>query len=239
LDAPEVALFKISSQLKLCREKVTDADMLEKTYTTFHASNMLLQQQYRERNFTRYSKLISCLLVAEQNNELLMKNHQSRPTGSTPFHKAMEHHFMVIKEILVVDVDVVEKIIEVKGNVLIILTKKKNAPYHQKWNHTEAKQNKNKSLQNKPTKNYEDKCYKCGMEGHWSRTCCTPKHLVDLYQATIKEKEKWIEMNFTNHSDPLDPSIFLDILNGEGITHLDVSNLFVDSNRKTDILIGD
>jgi len=54
-------------------------------YTIFHASNVLLQQQYQERNFTRYSELISCLLVAEQNNELLMKNHQSRPTSSTPF----------------------------------------------------------------------------------------------------------------------------------------------------------
>lgn len=26
--------------------------------------------------------------MAEQNNELLMKNHQSRPTSSTPFPKA-------------------------------------------------------------------------------------------------------------------------------------------------------
>ena len=64
------ALFKISSQLKLSEE-----DMLEKTFTTFHASNVLLQQQYRERRFTKYSQLISCLLVAEQNNKLLMKNH--------------------------------------------------------------------------------------------------------------------------------------------------------------------
>jgi len=59
------ALFKISSQLKLCGEKITDEDMLEKTYSTFHASNLLLQQQYRERRFTKYSELISCLLVAE------------------------------------------------------------------------------------------------------------------------------------------------------------------------------
>jgi hypothetical protein len=44
LDVPKVALFKISSQLKLYGEKVTDVDMLEKkTYTTFHASNVLLQ----------------------------------------------------------------------------------------------------------------------------------------------------------------------------------------------------
>ena len=77
-----LALFKISSQLKLCGEKVTEEDMIEKTFMTFHASNVFLQQQYRERCFTKYSELISCLLVAKQNNELLLKNHQSRPIGS-------------------------------------------------------------------------------------------------------------------------------------------------------------
>jgi hypothetical protein len=62
--------------------------MLEKTYTTFHASNVLLQQQYQERNFTIYSELIYCLLVAKQNNKLLMKNRQSCPTGFTQFLEA-------------------------------------------------------------------------------------------------------------------------------------------------------
>ncbi|XP_074322726.1 uncharacterized protein LOC141659697 [Apium graveolens] len=59
--------------------------MLEKSYSTFYANNMLLQQQYSEKEFQKYSELISVLLFAEQNNELLMKNHQVRPTGSTPF----------------------------------------------------------------------------------------------------------------------------------------------------------
>ena len=59
--------------------------MLKKTFTTFHAYNVLLQQQYRERRFTKYLELISCLLVVEQNNELLMKNHQYGPTGFEPF----------------------------------------------------------------------------------------------------------------------------------------------------------
>ena len=79
------AIFRISSQLQLCGEKITDEDMLEKTFSTFHASNVLLQQQYREKGFRQYSELISCLLVTEQNNELLMKNHEARPTGSAPF----------------------------------------------------------------------------------------------------------------------------------------------------------
>ncbi|KAG2672077.1 hypothetical protein I3760_13G022300 [Carya illinoinensis] len=60
---------------QLCGEKVTDDDLLEKTYTTFYTSNVLLQQQYRERKFKKYSELISCLLLAEQNNEFLLKNH--------------------------------------------------------------------------------------------------------------------------------------------------------------------
>ncbi|CAJ2670688.1 unnamed protein product [Trifolium pratense] len=79
------AMFQITTQLELCGEKITDADMLEKTFSTFHASNVLLQQQYREKGFTKYSQLISCLLLAEQNNQLLMKNHEARPTGAAPF----------------------------------------------------------------------------------------------------------------------------------------------------------
>ena len=79
------AIFRISSQLKLCEKNITNADMLEKTFSTFHASNVLLQQQYREKDFTKYFELISYLLMAEQNNEPLMKNHESRSTGSSPF----------------------------------------------------------------------------------------------------------------------------------------------------------
>ena len=56
-------IFKISLQLKLYGEKVTEENMLEKTFTTF-PSNVLLQQQYQECRFTKYSELISCLLVA-------------------------------------------------------------------------------------------------------------------------------------------------------------------------------
>ena len=47
------AIFKISSQLKLCRENNTDEDLLEKIFSTFYASNVLLQQQYREKGFKK------------------------------------------------------------------------------------------------------------------------------------------------------------------------------------------
>ncbi|XP_074291777.1 uncharacterized protein LOC141618575 [Silene latifolia] len=79
------AMFRITSLLTLCGEKVFDSDMLEKTYQTFHGSQLLLSQQYLQRGFKKYAELISCLLVAEKNSEILLKNHQSRPTGTDPF----------------------------------------------------------------------------------------------------------------------------------------------------------
>jgi hypothetical protein len=80
------ALFRITSKLTLCRETIKESDTLEKTFSTFYASNVL-QQQYREKCFTKYSKLISCLLVAEQNNELFMKKNESRQLELLHFQK--------------------------------------------------------------------------------------------------------------------------------------------------------
>ena len=189
------ALFKISSRLKLGGEKITDEDMLEKTFTTFHASNVLLQQQYRERRFTKYSELISCLLVAEQNNELLMKNHQSHPTGSELFP----------------EVNVISFQTHGRGrgrghgqnsrhynNHPSNPFKMKDPFPRQKRNNGETKQENRESVHKKPFKVPEETCYRCGMEEHWPCTCRTTKHLVDLYQASLKDKGKRVETNFAD-----------------------------------------
>jgi hypothetical protein len=102
----------------------------------------------------------------------------------------MEHNFMVIEETMVVDVDKIKKKNYKGQGKLTRNSYKRNTPHHQKRNHIEAKQNENKSLQNKPTKNYGDKCYRCCMTGHWLCTCRTPKYLVELYQAFIKDIKK-------------------------------------------------
>ncbi|XP_068311149.1 uncharacterized protein [Pyrus communis] len=41
------------------------------------------QQQYRAQKFTKFSNLISVLLPAEKQNQLMMKNHQVRSSGGT------------------------------------------------------------------------------------------------------------------------------------------------------------
>jgi gag-polypeptide of LTR copia-type len=60
-----LTIFRITSELKLCGEKITDEDILEKIFSIFYASNLFLHQQYQERGFKKYSELISYLLVAE------------------------------------------------------------------------------------------------------------------------------------------------------------------------------
>ena len=61
------------------------------------------------------------------------------------------------------------------------------------------------------------------MKGHWSRTYRTPKHLVDLYQVSIKAKAKEIEMNFTDG-------------NGLDLTYYDI-DFFGGPSEKTNHLI--
>ena len=63
------------------------------------------------------------------------------------------------------------------------------------------------------------------MKGHWTHTCHTPKHLVDLYQTSIKTKGKEIEMNFTDGD-------------GLNLTYYDI-DFFGGPSEKTDHLIND
>ncbi|CAA7015621.1 unnamed protein product [Microthlaspi erraticum] len=183
------ALFKITSKLELCGETITDADKLEKTFSTFHANNVVLQTKYREKGFQRYSQLISCLLVAEQNNELLMKNHGLRPTGSAPFPEAnvtsSNHHGRGYTR--------------GRGRGRGYGRGRgrdygrgrgvhfKTPTPRRKWEKKES----NKQA----THSNVNVCYHCGGKDHWSRTCRTPKHLVDLYQLSVKQKGKNVETN--------------------------------------------
>lgn len=47
----------------------------------------------------------------------------------------------------------------------------------------------------------KDTCYGCDMTRHWGRTCRTAKHMVDLYQASIKGKGKNAEANYVNEEN--------------------------------------
>ena len=218
------ALFKICSQLLLCGEKITDKEMLEKTFSTFHASNIVLQQQYREKGFTKYSELISCLLVAEQNNDLLLKNHQSRPTGMAPFPEANAtngHNF-----------DQYRGRGRGRGrghnrgggygrNNVHGRGRDYGHGRFQRFNHSPRPHFKRDGRMNKErggpsNRNFQNMCTRCGGD-HWTRTCRTPRHLINLYQESRKDKK--VETNMVIEEGVLNHGQF-------DTTHLDVADFF-------------
>ena len=211
------AMFGITLRMMLCGEKISDYDMIEKTLSTFHPENVILQQQYRVSGYTRYSELMQVLLVAEQNNQLVTLNHQARPTGSAPFPEAN-----------VASSSYDNRRGRGRG--------RGGNRYHgrgrgrgRRFRPYDERDNKNFHENERNEKGQDDKrqtgtvCYRCSMKSHWVRTCRTPKHLADLYRESQKGKEKGRgETNFI--SDEPGPSFHG--LNDD--THLDVSDFLVE-----------
>lgn len=64
LDHPTIAsynsaLFRVTSQLKVCRHPIFELDQIEKTFSTFPAASMTLSQQYRQMHFIEYADRIA------------------------------------------------------------------------------------------------------------------------------------------------------------------------------------
>ncbi|KAL1193275.1 hypothetical protein V5N11_017108 [Cardamine amara subsp. amara] len=201
------AMFKIISKMNLCGEEITEEEMLEKTFSTFHTSNIVLQQQYRGQKFKTYSELISCLLLAEKNNELVVMNNEMRPPGSTPVPEAFT----------AVDNDKETNHVQSgsygrgrgrgcgrgkwqggRGRSYSpygrgqgrgfqpTSNQNRGRGFQPNFNGGRGRGRGNISQPQNPS--IQHGCHKCGMGNHWAKTCRTPKFLIDLYQKSLKRK---------------------------------------------------
>ncbi|XP_023633355.1 uncharacterized protein LOC111828994 [Capsella rubella] len=184
-------MFKIVSIFKLCGEEISEKDMLEKTFSTFHTSNVLLQQQYRERGFETYASLISCLLLAEHKNELLMRDSEMRPPGSAPLPEAnvVASDKKETKEINHVQRD---NNTSGRGRAKWQGRGRSHSSGHGqglgRMYHGGKGRGRGTSFkpQNPTGKSI---CHRCGMGNHWAKNFRTPKHFIDLYQESFKRKK--------------------------------------------------
>ena len=156
----------------------------------------------------------------------------------------MLYQFLIIDidvgvDTTMVEVMVVDVVAIILGIVIAMIRpqNKKNGPNNQKLNYSERSTGKVTRPHSKQA--YETDCYRCEIKGHWSHTCRTTKHLVDLYQASVKGKGKQIETNFIGGQDIMDcDANFIDGDDAVLLTHFGVSDFFEDPSGKINHWIG-
>ena len=127
---------------------------------------------------------LSWILDVEQNNKLLLKNHQSCLSRSTAFPEANDMSFNDRR----------------RGHYRRQRRSRKNfrnrniynnplekSSHHQKWNH-KNNQEKRKNKKKRLSENTKNICYRCGAK----------IHLVDVYQMSLKNGQEK-ETNFAKH----------------------------------------
>ncbi|KAI5339437.1 hypothetical protein L3X38_018709 [Prunus dulcis] len=84
-------MHRITSLMRLCGKNMSEENMLEKTLSTFHASNVLLQQQYRHSGFKKCSELVFYLFIHKRGRggkrgrwQGSRKDHGARSEGLGP-----------------------------------------------------------------------------------------------------------------------------------------------------------
>ena len=175
--------------------------------------------------------------MAEKNNELLLHNHQSHPTGFKAFPEAnatfASPHSNRQGQKNGPSKGKGRERGGGRGHDRGDNSRNRNTgPFKYKKSTSNQRKLPNPQVttdQNIPQRQQDNACYRCGLTGHWSRTCRTTKHLVDLYQASIKGRGKDIEVNFFDG-------------NGDGgidLPHFDVSDFSEDPNGNISHLIGD
>ena len=72
-------LHRIVTQLRMCGQSIDESELIDKTLSTFPSAAALLAQQYRNMKFQTHAKLMTYLLAAEKQQQVLLKNQERRP----------------------------------------------------------------------------------------------------------------------------------------------------------------
>uniref|UniRef100_A0A0D3C9E2 Uncharacterized protein n=1 Tax=Brassica oleracea var. oleracea TaxID=109376 RepID=A0A0D3C9E2_BRAOL len=152
----EVNLPHALEEWKNLSNPVSEAEMMNKTYNTFHKQLHFLPEIYRKCGYTSFSELMVALMLAEKNNELLIKNHNSRPTGAKAF-----------PEVNATAVENLERRNQTNQGHGRHFSNKRGKTYNTKWKGSNKwvrseQVSKGKETQEDTTQKRETVCYRCG-----------------------------------------------------------------------------
>ncbi|KAL7123648.1 hypothetical protein ACP275_01G118800 [Erythranthe tilingii] len=179
---------RIKSTLEFCGEKLIDAEILEKI----------------AKNYTQFSELVTVLLLAEKNLDLLLKNNQARPVGTRPLPEAnlVNQNPQPLPEANLVNRNNrgggrgrgfnrrVRGRVWAKGD----MPRGGNNARPRGGHHNRApNQNQNQN---------RDTCHRCGGTGHWSRTCRARNVMVGGVNNNVPPETNHVEIDVLNE-DPI------------------------------------
>ncbi|XP_048605329.1 uncharacterized protein LOC125582916 [Brassica napus] len=161
VDEYNSVLFRIVSLLRLCGEKVTEEEMLNKT---LHVSSN-----------------------QHANNELLLKNSEMRPPGTAPLPDISKLAIEPKKESNLVQHN--DHLGPNRGRSQGRGRGSFKAHGRGRGRGTtpgfSRGRVRGRSVSFKPQIK-ADRCHRCGMGNHWAKNCRTPKHLCELYMESLK-----------------------------------------------------
>ena len=174
---------------------------------------MILSSQYRNMKFTKYSQLISHLLLNEKHQEILLQNTSSRPPGTQLITNANTNIKSQFNQGREKEHQQYNKQGRGRGNGKYINKHYNhyNNKYNKGGNNTSYKRyeqnqdqrggrGRGRSGRGRSTYNGRGKynntksfdkdktCYRCGTKGHTKEVCKMPKHLVALYQKANQKE---------------------------------------------------
>ncbi|XP_059281047.1 uncharacterized protein LOC132034693 [Lycium ferocissimum] len=149
-------VYRITSQLKLRGDNITDEACVK-------------------RGFKKHADLISCLLVAEQHNTLLLKNHEARPTGTGPFPEPN----------VVAKTWPTERRQNNRGHNNERGCGKGKGRYNNRRDGGHHKRENNMGYQGNPSRS---NCHRCGLQGQRKNECRSHEMVAVLYQNSFKRK---------------------------------------------------